>query len=83
MKPHEETWSAKDFWITSDDRYAREEVAHIFGERSIADARAKLAAQAPAMAKLLLRLSAFSRGYPNSLTQIEVDLVLRDAGVVP
>jgi hypothetical protein len=94
-KPHEETWRyigeatgadrlGSRAWVVDEAdpfRCVYSEFGGVTGEtREDTHARAKLAAQAPAMARLLLRLVDPSTGHGDLA---EVVAILRAAGVLP
>lgn len=93
MKPHEEEWKADGPRVRGPSTYDGRPVTLVNFCPSpdlVTDhdlARAKLAAQAPAMARLLLAMSERLWGQiydagPGSMSG-EVSRVLRDAGVIP
>lgn len=82
MKPHEETWVAEGAEIlTGAPARAVLAVVDREGTRESDHARARLAAQAPAMSRLLLEARAEIRG--EGWGTENIDNVLRDAGVIP
>lgn len=91
LKPHEETWGADGTCVMMCDgpqpiavarfQHAEENEAP---SPDVGERRAKLAAQAPAMARLLLRLETTPStrdGFIQALLAIKY--VLHDAGVLP
>jgi len=85
QKPHEETWTATpDAVECGPDDYARFD-----GPYEMAAARARLAAQAPAMARILLEIASLSEGVGDVRSALgdetceEIRSVLRAAGVLP
>lgn len=87
MRPHEETWSAVgDVLCFSSRKWWPQAPMPEPGIYGISPARAKLAAQAPAMARELLGLLTQDESMHRSawmLTRQRLEDILRDAGVIP
>lgn len=81
MNPYEETWEVSTYGgihVGTSDAHPRGQTGDLLFAKFEDEARAKLAAQAPAMARLLLELRPMQGdGYTK-----DIEAVLRDAGVL-
>ena len=90
MKPHEETWEADEQGVRivgqAEWFLGPVDGNDVCAERAPCLSRAKLAAQAPAMARVMLRLASIGclgRAHGCECINCRSHVILHDAGVIP